>query len=371
MREISRPADLDPDIPALPMVSSVEVRGRRGAIHDVSVFDARAWREPSAYVEPDPPPHAPILTDLETRAEPYAYGPYTVTARLDCGDRAEQWEFTEEFTMLARQQIHSADAARHSFEVMAGLVLTITQRLRAEMSSALEKFAAQAVEASRVMTALRRPDAPFGRGARVQMPRVEDLRLPQITIEGGTLRSAAQYAAFVEMGRRQPGQPHVGIPRAQHDDPTDALNYAARPAIDRHDLRTRGGFTHRMNPETERHLHALVGMDFGREKTSAITPAMEERADALLRSLLTEEQRESLDRHGHFTITGQSGYRYQLSARARSYNVTMMGKGLKRPVRLCALPPNAYALPMADQLIAQMLMLKSDEQLFLSTANWD
>lgn len=354
---------------AIPLVQSVEVARRYGNSFDVACYDAT---RPELHVERDPPPHPPIVTRLEHRREPGSYDG-NVFAHLDCGDREEHWDFDERLAIIVREEIISRDS-RDSFSVLAGLVITISTRLRDEMSRAIERFAVQAVEASRMMGLMARGAANVGRAARVEMPRVEDLHLPRVVVESMHVETAAQYAAFVEMGRRTTvEQPFVQMPRAQHDDAMDAMNYAMprRPLPEvygggRGRLAGNLIFANPVRMRGEPHMPA-VGVDFG---TSAITPAMQERADALLRSVLTKQQRDSLDKYGHFEVTAQSGRRYRLSAHARSFNVTMLGDKGRRVASLCVVPPNAYAVPMADQLLAQMLMLKSDEQLFLSTANW-
>jgi hypothetical protein len=370
------PVELPADVPVLPFVSSVRVSFRRGNTFYVTSYGDRESR---VYREADPPPHAPIVKEIETAINS-DYGRYrepTVSARLDCGDRDEQWEFTSEFSRFSQMRIVSADPARDTFYLLAGLVIIVSQCVRAAMERALEQFAMQSVEASRLLARINRRELILDRGARVEMPRVEDLRFPQIVVEGETLQTAAQYAAFVEFCRRQPDEPRVEIPRAQHDDVTDAMNYARppRPIPQAHGRGRLAGNLVWGNP-IRMHAEPVVyggalGVDFRRETTSAITSAMNERAEALLRSLLNAEQRESLDAYGYFDMTAQSGKVYRLSSAQRSFNVTLRGADGEFVAALCALPPDAYAVPMADQLIAQMLMLKSNEQKFLSTANWD
>lgn len=91
------------------------------------------------------------------------------------------------------------------------------------------------------------------------------------------------------------------------------------------------------------------------------------RAEALLRSLLSEEQRATLDEHGWFEVRGSAGGRWRIRCSGQSGNVDLMPEhGDQREATYCAHPLD---LPDADAWIAQMLALVTDEGGFTEVAN--
>jgi hypothetical protein len=91
------------------------------------------------------------------------------------------------------------------------------------------------------------------------------------------------------------------------------------------------------------------------------------RSEALLRSLLSEEQRATLGAHGWFEVRGSAGGRWRIRCSGQSGNVDLMPEhGDARDATYCAHPPG---LPDADAWIAQMLALVTDEGRFTEVAN--
>lgn len=91
------------------------------------------------------------------------------------------------------------------------------------------------------------------------------------------------------------------------------------------------------------------------------------KAEKLLRSCLTREQEESLDRDRYFEVRGGStGTRYRIW-RGRAINIEELG-GNGRPIRRLCFHPNIDC-PDADSMLSQKLMLELDEQAALRIAN--
>jgi len=94
--------------------------------------------------------------------------------------------------------------------------------------------------------------------------------------------------------------------------------------------------------------------------------AARERARTLLLRHLTEEQRAMLAGHGWFVVEGRSGTRYRIRASSAAGNVDVLHNEhvLHRLCAHCDL-----SIPLHDHLLAQKLMLESDESEFLRIAN--
>jgi hypothetical protein len=101
--------------------------------------------------------------------------------------------------------------------------------------------------------------------------------------------------------------------------------------------------------------------------------AMEQRkiADAkameLLRENLSRKQREALDKHGWFLIEGgKTKKTYRIQGDRYAGNITEIDKG-KEVARYCVHADST--IPLGDQLLAQALCLKHDEDYILTKAN--
>jgi hypothetical protein len=95
--------------------------------------------------------------------------------------------------------------------------------------------------------------------------------------------------------------------------------------------------------------------------------AAEARAEHLLALLLTPEQQAEWATHGRFHVTAPSGRVYQLS-RGWAGNVAEVDPHTRRRLtRFCIHP--RQSLPLADNVAAQLLLLRTDEGRFLATAN--
>jgi hypothetical protein len=98
------------------------------------------------------------------------------------------------------------------------------------------------------------------------------------------------------------------------------------------------------------------------------TAAADRRAQELLLSLLSPEQRESYLDRGWFEVRGSRGGRWRIRDRGQSGNVDLMPEiGEERDATYCAHPPGG--LPAADAHLAQMLALVTDEESFVRIAN--
>lgn len=91
-------------------------------------------------------------------------------------------------------------------------------------------------------------------------------------------------------------------------------------------------------------------------------------ARELLDSLLTPEQREMRDKLKRFRVVAQDGEVYEIEPGRLQHNVFRL-RGEQRVEELCLYHPG---VPLADNAIAQMLMLQTDVAGFRKTANkWD
>jgi len=93
--------------------------------------------------------------------------------------------------------------------------------------------------------------------------------------------------------------------------------------------------------------------------------AAEHRAENLLRSMLNAEQRDELERHGHFHVRAAQGRVYRVE-RGFQGNVKLI-EGNHATKRYCIHADSR--LPHADQMLAQKLMLENAEHDFLRIAN--
>lgn len=92
-----------------------------------------------------------------------------------------------------------------------------------------------------------------------------------------------------------------------------------------------------------------------------------ERANQLLWSLLSPEQRQQVDREGWFGVTAWSGNRYRIYSPATvAFNVRQVDPAGHEIRQYCAIVPN---VPAADTMLAQKLLLETDESRFHLTAN--
>jgi hypothetical protein len=114
-------------------------------------------------------------------------------------------------------------------------------------------------------------------------------------------------------------------------------------------------------PETPKERTARIAKE---EERAAKLVVAESRAEQLMFSLLKPEQVKQYVDHGYFeTDVNDRVYRIK---KGRSMNVELIVKG-KPTIRYCAHPRDWT--PSPDAMIAQLLMLKTDEQKFIATAN--
>lgn len=94
-----------------------------------------------------------------------------------------------------------------------------------------------------------------------------------------------------------------------------------------------------------------------------------DRAQRILQENLTDAQREELAQNGHFTLTVHAGEERRLYRikRGRSRNVQQVDDNGRVLKTLCAHP--GIACPDEDTMLAQKLMLETQEREFLRIAN--
>ena len=114
-------------------------------------------------------------------------------------------------------------------------------------------------------------------------------------------------------------------------------------------------------PETPEERATRIAQE---EERAAKLVVAESRAEQLMFSLLRPDQVKQYLDHGYFeTDVNDRVYRIK---KGRSMNVELIVKG-KPTIRYCAHPRDWTPAP--DAMIAQLLMLKTDEQKFIATAN--
>jgi hypothetical protein len=91
------------------------------------------------------------------------------------------------------------------------------------------------------------------------------------------------------------------------------------------------------------------------------------RARILLAEFLSEEQKDELEHHGRFHVTGSKGRRYCIRAHGQSGNVDLLRPDGSVQATLCAHPGGW--VPDGDAWLMQMIELRHDEDQFLRTAN--
>lgn len=122
-----------------------------------------------------------------------------------------------------------------------------------------------------------------------------------------------------------------------------------------------------MTPEElARHNEAM-------EKAKVKREVARVRARSLLDSMLTEEQKQYVERHGYIPVIGSKGRRYHIrTTGGASGNVALVDDKDAVIGRFCAHPGPTHdgkGLPNEDQFLAQLLHLQDDEDSFLEVAN--
>ncbi len=103
-----------------------------------------------------------------------------------------------------------------------------------------------------------------------------------------------------------------------------------------------------------------------RERLAAERKLADEKADQLLRDVLTPEQLEEFAALQYFTITSQSGKRYRIRL-GRAGNIEELDEAGNPSHKICCHP--ADNVPDKDTIVVQKLLLEHDEVEFLRQAN--
>jgi hypothetical protein len=123
-------------------------------------------------------------------------------------------------------------------------------------------------------------------------------------------------------------------------------------------------------PETEAARTARVEREarWAEERVAqaAEREASNRRAEALLQAHLTPDQQRQLAQEDWFMIDSKSGKKYRIN-RGRSANIDVLDETGKVVRSLCVHP--GEAVPDADTMLSQALMLKHDEEALLRIAN--
>jgi len=123
-------------------------------------------------------------------------------------------------------------------------------------------------------------------------------------------------------------------------------------------------------PETEAARMARIEREarWAEERVAqeAERAASNRRAEALLQAHLTPDQQRQLAQEDWFMIDSKSGKKYRIN-RGRSANIDVLDETGKVVRSLCVHP--GEAVPDADTMLSQALMLKHDEEALLRIAN--
>lgn len=93
------------------------------------------------------------------------------------------------------------------------------------------------------------------------------------------------------------------------------------------------------------------------------------RADALLEEKLSPEQLADYRRSQSFLVVTPAGRRYRLHADRVNYQADLIAPDSEFVLAQYCVQPADQAVPKSDSLLAQMLLLQTDEARFLLTAN--
>jgi len=93
----------------------------------------------------------------------------------------------------------------------------------------------------------------------------------------------------------------------------------------------------------------------------------QKRARRLLHGNLTPQQRRELKRKGYFHVWGSKGNVYRIAS-LFPFNVRLVGCAKRSRIYFC-LEAEDPEVPVEDVMLAQKLLLESDEGEFLRTAN--
>lgn len=124
-------------------------------------------------------------------------------------------------------------------------------------------------------------------------------------------------------------------------------------------------------PEEQARMRAVAEEQLRRSREIAERAAIEQReaiakAKALLESMLTSEQIAQLAANRWFEVVSQHGRRYRIN-QGQTGNVQRLKKDGTHEARFCIHP--GESVPDEDAMLAQMLLLRTDEDSFLKIAN--
>lgn len=103
------------------------------------------------------------------------------------------------------------------------------------------------------------------------------------------------------------------------------------------------------------------------ERERRLRKAAEARAEELLRTLLDAEQRAEYDRAKRFYVVSRSGKRYEIDTKRKMHNIFEVDPAGKRIEEHCIYADDD--LPLPDNIAAQLLLLRANENEFRRIAN--
>lgn len=397
--------------PWLPHVSTIEVRRERPERYEVTTFnDPRP-----TYIEgPTPRPHRPLVTTIELDAQMPArfrddFGARNVRATANCGNRTELWEFRDTPRVawtLRRETGEYGEPFGQLGDVMTRVVV--------EMGQALDAFRAGMERVGEMLRVAGDSlcitlDSPLRAVAEACGRAAEDVRadaerrrvfgamrdsvrhLPRVTLDDATLETPAQYAAFVEFGRsgNLPMQPFyvAGVDAA-----SQGCDRGFETCVETRRARAMGDFRRAVDEsrftlgqmqEVVDDLHRAATQFYFDDGFVDFSPGRQhdtdahKRAEQTLLRYLDERQREMYVKTRSFLVRSQHNRIYRVGY-GKQFNVVEMREKNRsvgervvlRPLtQFCAAPADCHSLPTPDVMLAQMLMLQTDESAFRKIAN--
>lgn len=151
-----------------------------------------------------------------------------------------------------------------------------------------------------------------------------------------------------------------------------ASTWGTNPLASRLEKKEVGGFTiwvPREPTEEEKAAEALRIAEYERVRAIELAEqkVADEKAESLLRKILTPKQRLELDQHGHFHVWAKDGFKYRIN-RQGGHNVSRVCPETGKTIAQYCIVPKIF-VPSSDRLLAQKLLLEADPERFISLSN--
>lgn len=121
--------------------------------------------------------------------------------------------------------------------------------------------------------------------------------------------------------------------------------------------------------DEEKAAEAVRAAEFERQQQVFLAEqkAADEKAETLLRKILTPKQRMELETEGHFHVWAKDGFKYRIT-RSSGHNVSRVCPETGRVLARYCIVPKIF-VPSSDRLLAQKLLLEADPERFISLSN--